>query len=651
MLTLAGPGAAGAVGTGGRTAPADVAPAASAPLVEDFTEGMRVESSEQYTVDLDSSVVHVDYQATLTNEVPGNADGEYYFAAFAVPLVAEATHVAASRVGGGALGLRMEPSDSEFYSWVVIDLSPNLFYGRPQSVRLTYDLVNQTPRAGSVTQVNRAYATFPVFTEADPGLGSVTVTVPRRAGVEIVGSAMTCTSTLELQTCTATRIDDASTWDATVIARDDDLLESRTIAFGDKEVNLRAWPGDIQWLDFTSDLALRGLPALEGAIGRDWGVRPTLDIVETSAPYIYGYAGWYELKSSSIEIGDELDALVTLHEMAHAWFNEEAFQERWVDEGLADEFAALAMVELGLERPEPDPIVAGSAGALPLAEWSDPALDASEVEEQEAYGYNASWSVIHALVQEIGTDGVAEVYRAAADSLEPYPATTSDARLPWKAEWHTFLDLLEGLGGSTQAEQLFRDYVVSPDEVALMDERATARERYDALLDLGEGWAPPAALRSAMADWDFVAAEAMMPQVITQLKQRQVIATTLASVGEDVPAALQTAFEASSELRTAAGVLDAAQDASVALASAVEAERGADPLTRLGLVVAGAEEDLTAARSHLRDGDYAAAERSAHQARAAVRAGQIVTVICLSPTPRAHPIAFHPDGFWLQQGG
>lgn len=39
------------------------------------------------------------------------------------------------------------------------------------------------------------------------------------------------------------------------------------------------------------------------------------------------------------------------------------------------------------------------------------------------------------------------------------------------------------------------------------------------------------------------------------------------------------------------------------------------------------------------------------QARAAVAAGHIVTLICLSPTPRAHRISFDPDGFWLQQGG
>jgi GT2 family glycosyltransferase len=39
------------------------------------------------------------------------------------------------------------------------------------------------------------------------------------------------------------------------------------------------------------------------------------------------------------------------------------------------------------------------------------------------------------------------------------------------------------------------------------------------------------------------------------------------------------------------------------------------------------------------------------QARAAVENGATVTAICLSPTLRAHRMRFHPDGFWLHEGG
>lgn len=43
-----------------------------------------------------------------------------------------------------------------------------------------------------------------------------------------------------------------------------------------------------------------------------------------------------------------------------------------------------------------------------------------------------------------------------------------------------------------------------------------------------------------------------------------------------------------------------------------------------------------------------ALRRRAEQAAAA---GEIVTVICLSPTMRAHRVAFQPGGYWLQTGG
>ena len=44
-------------------------------------------------------------------------------------------------------------------------------------------------------------------------------------------------------------------------------------------------------------------------------------------------------------------------------------------------------------------------------------------------------------------------------------------------------------------------------------------------------------------------------------------------------------------------------------------------------------------------------QRLLAQARAAIAAGQIATVICLSPTIRAHRVSFDPAGIWLQQGG
>ena len=68
-------------------------------------------------------------------------------------------------------------------------------------------------------------------------------------------------------------------------------------------------------------------------------------------------------------MGNFLEAHVTLHEIAHAWLNADPFDSRWGNEGLANEFAAHAMEDRGMERPLPDEVVTVDA----CDGWSPPA--------------------------------------------------------------------------------------------------------------------------------------------------------------------------------------------------------------------------------------------------------------------------------------
>ena len=106
-----------------------------------------------------------------------------------------------------------------------------------------------------------------------------------------------------------------------------------------------------------------------------------------------------------IEIGDELDQQVILHELAHVWFNDSLFSGRWINEAFADQSAALAMAAAGEEQPQPEAIEADDPGRLKLNDWSDPDLQAEVSDDQERYGYNASWAVLDAITDEIGVDG------------------------------------------------------------------------------------------------------------------------------------------------------------------------------------------------------------------------------------------------------
>lgn len=610
---------------------APVAPAAAAPdvtapevpaggtaAVRDLTEGLRVAATTSYTVDLDASVVQVEYVATLTNQVADRATSrgvEYvFFPRYVAPVIAGVSEVTATTADGTPLPVRLEPGDDVTLQWADVDI-PDLYDGGTQTVRLRYDLPTQPPRSGVLAQVNEAFATFPVFTGADPGLGDVSVSLPTGVGVDVAGSPMESTTSDGRVVLSATGIADPATWWSTVIARDDTALVQELVFFNDIGVKVQGWPGDPEWLEFTSYLAERGLPALRDAIGRPWSNDGQLTIAETSAPYVYGYGGWYTRSRSLIEIGDALDPQVTLHEMAHAWFNEDLFLGRWVNEGLADEFAAIAMAELGMERPVPDPAVPGAAGAVPLNDWAALDLSTPGSQEAESYGYRTSWWVANRLVEEIGVEAVAEVVDAAATGVPTYPATTDDSRRAGTADWTVFLDLLEGVGGSSEAEPLFRELVVGPAGQALLDERAAARAQYDELVAAGDGWAPPAALREAMTAWQFAEASAMAPEVASLLDRRDAVVDDLAGAGLERPTALQRQFEQADDVGDLAVLMDAAGDAAGAVVDVTVAREAAGPLVRVGALVTGVDTELAAAREALDRGDYRDAATAAQEAQ------------------------------------
>ncbi|WP_156968552.1 gluzincin family metallopeptidase, partial [Cellulomonas bogoriensis] len=533
---------------------------------EDYTPGLGVVAETTYTVDLDDRTINVDLVVRLTNQIRDRVRDGYveqqYFHTFTVPVLAGAEQVRASRDGGGALRVQVRPGDSDFYGLAEISLSPHLYHGRPQTVRLSYQIPPQPPRSGTLTQVNEAFATFPVFVSGDPGQASVTVRLPAHLEVDVVGDDMGSTTADGMAVYTATDIADPAEWFASVVARDDDALIDQTVTFGEHLVRLQAWPGDDEWLEFTADLAERGLPVLEDAIGVAWAEPRELTIVETSAPYVYGYGGWYEHSRSLIEIGDLLDAHVTLHEMAHAWFNAELFQGRWVNEAMAEVFAAHTMDELGLDAPAPDPVDPEAPGALPLNSWANVDLENPETEEQEAYGYNTSWWVMDTIVDEVGVAGVSQVVQAAAERRSAYPAATTDSTWDQVADWRVLLDHLQDTAGSARAEELFRALVATDEQAADMDARAEARATYTELADAADGWALPEAVRAPMTRWEFDQASETFPELTELVRTRASVVDQLTAARIPVPDALQERFEGAGDLADLRAGLRAADDAS-----------------------------------------------------------------------------------------
>mgnify|MGYP002138671456 CR=1 FL=1 len=132
-----------------------------------------------------------------------------------------------------------------------------------------------------------------------------------------------------------------------VSARADQSLTSTPLTAGDATFDIRGWPGDTDWQSFIGTQLAAGVPQLAELVGRPWPVASTVTVREAFTPYLYGYAGWFSAADAELEIGEDLDPEVVLHELSHAWFNTSAFDDRWVNEGLAQAYAAVAVTATG----------------------------------------------------------------------------------------------------------------------------------------------------------------------------------------------------------------------------------------------------------------------------------------------------------------
>ncbi len=606
----------------GASASSEAAPPVRVAEPVAFADGFRIEAMTTYALD-PGKAVHVALDITITNQRPNQVEANgvrtYYLPNFSVPVLAEAVGLRATKSSGTTLPVSVEPSESPRFSYAVVDLQPDLYYPQSQTFRLTYDLPPQAPRSESSTRLNEAYATFVMIAIGDPGLAGVELSAPADFEVELVGDDMQESKRDGRQVFTATAIDAPGEWSVMVSARDDTKLVERVVDVGDQDVKVLGWPDDAAWADFVATQVEDGVPALEQLTGLDWPATDTLDVIETASPYLYGYAGWYVRNDGLIEIGDELDQQVILHELAHVWFNDSLFSGRWINEGFADQSAALAMAAAGVEQPQPEAIAAGDPGRLKLNDWSDPDLQAEVSDDQERYGYNASWAVLDAITDEIGVDGFTKVIRAAEAGEVAYRGPGDPEELARTFDWRELLDLFEEVGGSAEAAGLFQRHVVSEAESADFDARTVARGHYAELLDAGEGWAAPTSIRLAMADWRFESAEELMTAATDVLATKADLLDVVADLDVSEDLALEASYEQATDLSDLAAEADDAVAAAEALRGAEDAEAdGAGPLGAVGLLFSSVENDLTAAQDSFEAGDYAAVEEGAAEVEAAM---------------------------------
>ncbi len=377
-----------------------------------------------------------------------------------------------------------------------------------------------------------------------------------------------------------------------------------------------------------------GLVALHDLNGLDWPVVGPLQVTESATRSLNGYAGFYDPGGQGvldeITISEEPDDQVIVHEAAHAWFNDGLLSGRWISEGFAEAYAARALARLGTTPPPADPAYRDTSVAFALNLWAPPGrIDDATAQAHEVYGYDASRKVIDMLIDEIGEEGMREVLAAADAESIAYPGAPrreTQRLVATFKDWRYFLDLLEQVGGSAQAPELFKTWVLSDAERPLLVAHERLVGRYDRLVERGDGWLPAYAIRAQMARWAFVDALPELDLAETALDRRAAIEPQEVQLGLDDGGALKSAFEgaqvsydnvvslADEELET----LDAINGAR----AVVTAER--EPLVAIGLIGTDTSVDLGAAAAAYRAGHLAEARDDAAAAEALIDGAQAI---------------------------
>jgi hypothetical protein len=586
-------------------------------------DGLQFRTAARYVLMPERGVVRVGIDVTLTNlqpdSVSGNIRTRYYYDRIALAVQDESSHLAA--VDGGRR-LTVTKSEQKGFDLVTVRLASNLYYRQTQTFRITYDLPGGKPRSDSDIRVGRAFASFYAWSSGDRG--TVRIEIPAGFDVSTYGDDVQTTKAGGRTILSAT-VDQTSRWSVGVYADDPKALAARDLDLPNREsIVVRSWPEDRAWADHVSKLLTTALPTLEQLLGLPWPVTDELQVSEVHTPTLEGYAGIYDSTNDEIVITEDLDDHVIVHEAAHAWFNKRLFDDRWANEGLADLYASLALEDGGQAREHAPAVSRTSKASFALLDWGPPQrIDDRQTDAREDYGYDASWQLLERLHDEIGDDGMRAVIRAAEAETIPYVGAGEPEPLPGHADWRRFLDLLEGVGGSKQATDLFTTWVVDPTEIPALQARGSAREAYAALVGEGEGWLPPLLVRTPMATWDWAAARKEMADARAVLALRDQLAAEASAAGLTAPSGLEALYEgATQSFDDATGLAARQLDALHALAAAsavLAAPR--DQFTQWGLDgVTQPETQLAAADAAWTAGDLDAATTGAAAAQATLAA-------------------------------
>jgi hypothetical protein len=545
---------------------------------------LRVQADTVYTLDPAAGRVHVEIDFRVTDLKPNSGQFIYFYRDLSFAIQHEATSVRAS---GSASSVSTR--QRRYFIEATVHLRSNLYYRQSANFTMRYDLVGGAPRSASPIRVGRAFATFGVWAWGDVGRSTVEVDTPAGYVNTVAGDPLATKSGSGGRVLTAIPRD-PNTFFAIVSSDDSAAYGSARISLtGGVEIVIRAWPEDKLWNTTVGNTLREAMPELETLIGLPWPVAHDLEVRERYTPALEGYAGFFLTDAQRIDVTEDLDPVVIVHEASHAWFNEALFAERWLYEGLAEEYAWRVQTDVGgdagpgPERPDPkDP------GHLALVGWTFPEVIRDQTtDDRERYGYGAAFYVVDQMVKAAGVDQMRLAFEAAKAHQTAYVGAGAPETSSMPNDWRRLLDLIEPIDKPDPAavETALRDFAISPTDALGLDNRAAARKQYRDLLAAGGGWLPPWYVRRQMDSWTFVSASKAMDAATAVLALRDQVQVAAAALGLEPDDSLRTAYEGATDGFKDATDLATAQLAAIAaIADAkVKVDPAPDFVTQLGL--------------------------------------------------------------------
>lgn len=599
-----------------------LAPASSALAA---TTDLTLVTNATYEVRPAERLVHVTVKITAKNNKAETRTKRYFFDRATLAVLPGISGLTIS----GAKGATAAASKrTAAYTMLAIGLGSRLYSGQSRVLTLSFDVKDASATPDPQVRIGGSLASFPVWAFASDGATGSTVAVVFPAGYTVTvesGSFEQTGATADGGTrlSTAALAKPLSFFAYVTGQRAAQYVDTPlTVQDGGTTIALtmRAWQDDPAWEKRVGDLFTKALPVLSTDIGLPWPHADALVVQEAESRTTGGYAALYDPAASRIEVAYWAGPAVVIHEAAHAWFNGTLLADRWAVEGFASLYAERAAATLGEPAASPELTDALKAAAIPLNAWAAQAPDGAATNDN--YGYAASLALARLVAERAGDDALRQVWADAAAGIGAYqpppgldaagssaaPETVSGA-----PDWRGLLDLLEARTGKDFTD-LWRTWVVRPDEAAQLDARAAARTSYSRTLALANGWALPRSIGDALRAWQFDTAEQLMADARTVLAQRSAVDQRAALDGLAVPGTMQAAFQAGS-------MVDASREAEAELNAMLAVENATasqpddgDMLVRIGLMGARPDVDLADARTSFEAGNLDATLASANAA-------------------------------------